>query len=109
LNKKEFEVNVDVHHFESENIHVKLSNNRLTISGKHESKQDEHGYVSREFSREFTVPENVDAETMTSSITEEGVLVIRAKVKPEENPKDKTVNIEIERDNTSSGSTEDKK
>ena len=34
-----------------------LQGNRLTITGKHEQKQDEHGYVSRQFHREFKVPE----------------------------------------------------
>ena len=54
---KSFEVKVDVQHYSPEELNVKLVGNKLTITGKHEQKQDEHGYVAREFSREFEVPE----------------------------------------------------
>ena len=54
---KTFEVKLDVQHFTPEELKVKLAGNKLTITGKHESKQDEHGYVSREFHRELEIPE----------------------------------------------------
>ena len=52
-----FEVKIDVQQYAPEELNVTLQGNRLTITGKHEQKQDEHGYVSRQFHREFEVPE----------------------------------------------------
>ena len=48
---------LDVQKFDAAELEVKLSENRLVVSGKHEQRADEHGYVSREFRREFDVPE----------------------------------------------------
>jgi len=50
-------VTLDVQKFDAAELKVKLSENRLVVSGKHEQRADEHGYVSREFRREFDVPE----------------------------------------------------
>lgn len=55
--KESFEVKIDVQNFTPEELDVKLAGNRLSITGKHEKKTDEHGYISREFSREFDIPE----------------------------------------------------
>ena len=52
-----FEVKIDVQHYSPEELNVTLQENKLTITGKHEQKQDEHGYISRQFHREFDVPE----------------------------------------------------
>ena len=53
---KEFKVMVDVSHFTPEEISVKTSDNRLVITGKHEEKQDEHGFIKREFTRQYLLP-----------------------------------------------------
>ena len=36
----------------------------LAISGKHEERNDEHGFVSRQFSRRFLIPKDVDAKAL---------------------------------------------
>ena len=43
--------------FSPEDLKVKLKGDSLLISAKHEAKSDEYGVVSREFSREFSLPE----------------------------------------------------
>lgn len=43
--------------FEPAELEVKLEGNRLVVRGKHEQRADEHGYVTREFKREFDIPE----------------------------------------------------
>ncbi|XP_041358863.1 alpha-crystallin B chain-like [Gigantopelta aegis] len=91
---KSFQVKVDVDQFEPEELNVKVSGNRLVISGHHESKPDEHGFVSREFTREFIIPEDVDLESLTSQITEDGVLVVDALVKSSPQLEEKSIKIE---------------
>lgn len=40
-----------------EEIKVKVVGDQLEISAKHSEKPDEHGYISREFTRQFLIPE----------------------------------------------------
>lgn len=85
-------IKLNVSHYEPEELNVKLVNDRLTIAAKHEQKSDEHGFVSREFVREFTLPEAVDQDTIASRLTEDGHLIISAKVQKEAHSR--TINIE---------------
>ncbi len=52
----EFRVNLDVAHFSPEEIHVKTVDNKVVIHAKHEEKEDEHGYIMREFRRSYLLP-----------------------------------------------------
>uniref|UniRef100_A0A8D8GBF2 Protein lethal(2)essential for life n=1 Tax=Culex pipiens TaxID=7175 RepID=A0A8D8GBF2_CULPI len=76
--KENFEVSIDVHNFKPEEISVKMVDNCITIEGKHEEKQDEHGFVSRHFVRKYRLPEGHDLEKVASSLSSDGVLTIRA-------------------------------
>uniref|UniRef100_A0A8D8GAI6 Protein lethal(2)essential for life n=1 Tax=Culex pipiens TaxID=7175 RepID=A0A8D8GAI6_CULPI len=76
--KENFEVSIDVHNFQPEEISVKMVDNCITIEGKHEEKQDEHGFVSRHFVRKYRLPEGHDLEKVASSLSSDGVLTIRA-------------------------------
>lgn len=53
---KEFRVRLDVNHFSPEEITVKTVENRVLIHAKHEEKQDEHGFIQREFTRQYLLP-----------------------------------------------------
>ena len=57
LEKGNMEIKIDVQQYAPEEVQVKVIDNRLVISGKHEQKADEHGYISRQFTREFSIPE----------------------------------------------------
>jgi HSP20 family molecular chaperone IbpA len=50
-------VKLNVNAYKPEELEVKVTKDRLTISGKHEEKKDEFGSVSREFTRHFAIPE----------------------------------------------------
>jgi HSP20 family molecular chaperone IbpA len=50
-------IRLNVSHYEPENLSVKIVGDRLVITGKHENKTDEYSFVSREFRREFLIPE----------------------------------------------------
>ncbi|KAF8789198.1 Protein lethal(2)essential for life like protein [Argiope bruennichi] len=58
----------------------------IVIHGKHEEKTDEHGFVSREFTRRYLLPEGTDPETVKSSLSQNGVLTIEAPKKAIEPP-----------------------
>ena len=56
-NNKLFEIKLDVTDFEPSDLKVKIAGDRLSVSGKHSEKKDEHGFISREFTRQFVIPE----------------------------------------------------
>lgn len=74
-----FSVKLDVAHFEPHEISVKsLDGGTILIEGRHEEKQDEHGYISRQFSRKYQLPKDVELEKISSSLTADGVLTVTA-------------------------------
>lgn len=76
--KDKFQVNLDVQHFDPEEISVKTSDGYVVIEGKHEERRDDHGYVSRQFKRRYTLPEGCNVETVESRLSSDGVLTITA-------------------------------
>lgn len=44
----------------------------------HEERVDEHGLVSRQFTRRYVLPEDVEPEKVISTLSADGVLVIEA-------------------------------
>nr|UNE55971.1 protein lethal(2)essential for life transcript variant X2 [Paroster macrosturtensis] len=73
-----FQVNVDVQQFRPEEVMVKVVDNCLLVEGKHEERQDIHGYVSREFRRRYILPEDIDINQVSSSLSSDGVLTLTA-------------------------------
>uniref|UniRef100_A0A2K5CR71 SHSP domain-containing protein n=1 Tax=Aotus nancymaae TaxID=37293 RepID=A0A2K5CR71_AOTNA len=53
-------VSLDVNHFAPEELTVKTKDGVVEIAGKHEERQDEHGFISRCFTRKYTLPPGVD-------------------------------------------------
>lgn len=58
-----------------------MVDNSLVVEAKHEERSDDKGFISRQFTRRFLVPEDVEIEKMESSLDSEGSLSIRAPVK----------------------------
>ncbi|CAL1297284.1 unnamed protein product [Larinioides sclopetarius] len=81
-----FKVMLNVSHFKPNEIDVKTVDNSIVIHGKHEEKTDEHGFISREFTRRYQLPEGTDPETVKSSLSPNGVLTIEAPKKAVEPP-----------------------
>ncbi|XP_071817398.1 alpha-crystallin B chain-like [Apostichopus japonicus] len=77
LTNTEFKVAVDAANFKPEELDVKIVDDEVTIHGKHEEKSDAHGSVSREFTRRYKLPADVDPADVSSSLSEAGVLSIR--------------------------------
>ncbi|KFM61320.1 Protein lethal(2)essential for life, partial [Stegodyphus mimosarum] len=81
-----FQVMLNVKHFRPDEIDVKTVDNFVVIHGKHEEHADEHGFVSREFTRRYQLPDDVEPDTITSSLSQDGVLTIQAPRKALEPP-----------------------
>ncbi|XP_067295816.1 heat shock protein beta-1 [Pseudorasbora parva] len=73
-----WKISLDVNHFAPEELAVKTKDGVVEITGKHEERKDEHGFVSRCFTRKYTLPPGVDSEKISSSLSPEGVLTIEA-------------------------------
>ncbi|XP_012678267.1 heat shock protein beta-1 [Clupea harengus] len=71
-----WKVSLDVNHFSPEDLVVKTKDGVVEITGKHEERRDEHGYISRCFTRKYTLPPGADSEKITSSLSPEGVLTV---------------------------------
>ncbi|CAH1104472.1 unnamed protein product [Psylliodes chrysocephalus] len=77
--KDQFIANLDVQQFKPDEISVKITDeNTITIEGKHEEKEDEHGHIFRHFVRKYTLPKNYNISQMQSKLSSDGVLTITA-------------------------------
>lgn len=73
-----FKISLDVQQFRPNEITVKTTKSEVIIEGKHEERADEHGYISRQFVRKYKIPDYCDPDSVTSSLTKDGVLIITA-------------------------------
>uniref|UniRef100_A0A182WJV5 SHSP domain-containing protein n=1 Tax=Anopheles minimus TaxID=112268 RepID=A0A182WJV5_9DIPT len=71
-----FQINLDVQQFSPEEISVKYVDNSVVVEGKHEEKQDEHGYISRHFVRRYMLPTGHNESEIVSSLSSDGILTI---------------------------------
>lgn len=82
--KDSFKVNLDVQQFKPEELGVKVVDRFLVVEGKHEERGDEHGYISRQFIRRYRLPDDVDENAISSTLSSDGVLQLTALKKPTE-------------------------
>jgi len=87
--KDNFVFKADVPGVKESDVEVTLTGNRLAISGKrhseHEEKTDTYYTYERsygDFSRSFTLPDGIDAKTMTADL-KDGVLTVAVAKTPE--------------------------
>ncbi|CAG2179442.1 unnamed protein product, partial [Oppiella nova] len=73
-----FAVRLDCQHFTPEEITVKVVDHQLVIHGKHEERTDSHGWVQREFTRRYVLPDGCEPEKVVSSLDAKGILSIEA-------------------------------
>ncbi|XP_021918142.1 alpha-crystallin A chain-like isoform X1 [Zootermopsis nevadensis] len=77
-----FKVNLDVQQFSPEEITVKMVDDFIVIEAKHEERQDEHGFISRQFQRRYKLPSAVRLDTLKSNLSSDGILTVTASLKP---------------------------
>jgi crystallin, alpha B len=72
-----FQVNLEVKHFNPEEIKVTTADGYILVEGKHEERENEFGYVSREFNRRYILPEDCSVESVECKFSS-GMLIITA-------------------------------
>uniref|UniRef100_A0A3B5MUR2 Alpha-crystallin A chain n=1 Tax=Xiphophorus couchianus TaxID=32473 RepID=A0A3B5MUR2_9TELE len=60
----------------SDKDNVKVTDDYLEIQGKHGERQDDHGYISREFHRRYRLPTSVDQSAITCALSTDGLLTL---------------------------------
>lgn len=105
---KDFTVKVNVSKFVNGDLKCELvDNNILSIKGTHEVKTGEHGYSKQEMTREFRLPDDVDRESLSTTLGDNGILTITARIKgAANNEQRKTIKIEKCQKTPISGSTQ---
>lgn len=78
IGKDGFQVCLDVQHFAPNEITVKIVDNSIVVDAKHEERQDNHGYISRQFTRRYDLPKRFNALDVVSTVSSDGVLTIKA-------------------------------
>jgi HSP20 family protein len=91
--KEGFVFHADVPGIKDSDLDIRLTQNRLSVSGKRESEKTEKGdtfYTTERsygsFTRSFTLPEGVDGDKIKAEL-KEGVLTLMIPKKPEAQPK----------------------
>lgn len=59
IGKDGFQVSMDVQHFALNEIVVKIVDNFMVIEASQPERQDEHGYISRQFTRRYHLPKGL--------------------------------------------------
>lgn len=94
VNKYAFERCIDVQHFKPEEISVKVDKNSILVHAKHAEKQDEQGFIFREFTRRYELPIGCKGEDVISSLSSDGILSVKCVAPPViEEPEERQVPI----------------
>jgi len=74
-----FRVRVQCTSYKPEEVTVKVSDDGwVTVTGKHEDYSNPNGFVSRDFTRKYLLPRQVDADRVYCTMTPVGMLTINA-------------------------------
>ena len=78
VGKDGFQVCMDVSHFTPNELTVKTVDRDVVVEGKHEEREDEHGFIQRHFIRKYSLPKGYDPKDVVSTISSDGVLTVKA-------------------------------
>ncbi|XP_061401125.1 heat shock protein 23 [Musca vetustissima] len=76
IGKDGFQVCMDVQQFKPSELNVKVTDNCVIVEGKHEEREDDHGYISRSFTRRYVLPKGYDPNKVVSTLSSDGVLTV---------------------------------
>lgn len=93
FDSKGFTAIVDVHSFEPQEISVKTIDHVIVVECRHDSKDDGHGFVERQFVRKYNLPNEYDMSTIKSTLSKDGILHLEA---PKPTPQGEVQHIEIQ-------------
>lgn len=78
---RKYRVTIDCSGMKPESIKTNVENNKLTVTGKEESREESGDYSIREFKKTYELPENAEADKLASFITAFGQLIIEVPLK----------------------------
>lgn len=77
-NDENFKLSLDLSPFSHNEITVKVRNNFIIVDAKHDEREDEFGFISRQFTRKYILPDDFDTDTIKSFLTDDSKLTIKA-------------------------------
>ncbi|GBM66369.1 hypothetical protein AVEN_235730-1 [Araneus ventricosus] len=102
-----FQVQMDTSNYHPDEITVKVVNDKLSVSAKHETKGGDV-YEYHEMTRSFNLPEGVDPDTVISRLNANGQLTIEAPIKPTKDTASRVVPVEMTQNTKSDEKVESK-
>ncbi|KAL4705580.1 hypothetical protein ACJJTC_006908 [Scirpophaga incertulas] len=90
-----FQIILDIQNFEPHEISVKLANNEVIIEGNHGEREDAFGCISRSFKRRYLLPQDCLNDSVESSVSSDGILVVTCLKNKTKEYKEITVPIQI--------------
>ncbi|XP_011198115.2 heat shock protein 23 [Bactrocera dorsalis] len=78
IGKDGFQASMDVQQFKPSELTVKVVDDHIVVEGKHEEREDDHGYISRHFVRRYALPKGFEADKVVSTLSSDGVLTVHA-------------------------------
>ncbi|KAK3728445.1 hypothetical protein RRG08_017246 [Elysia crispata] len=92
---KEFRIRLDLSHYKPEEIKINMDSHKVTVHAKHEERQDNHGFVTREMTRTYKLPKDVDLKSASSTMNANGTLSIKLSKTAVEASKEVNIPVEI--------------
>ncbi|XP_041755817.1 LOW QUALITY PROTEIN: heat shock protein beta-3 [Coregonus clupeaformis] len=75
-----YQVLLDVSQFRPEDVMIQVFEGWLLIKAQHGARMDEHGFVTRSFTRQHTLPEKLQrAGDLRALLCHDGILVVESK------------------------------
>ncbi|XP_052276402.1 uncharacterized protein LOC127875388 isoform X2 [Dreissena polymorpha] len=90
---EEFRITLDVSSFSPDEITLKTKNSRVVVHAKHGERMDAYGIIEREFKRQYILPTDVDPNEVTSSLSANGILTLKAPKIRKDNSKERIIPI----------------
>lgn len=93
-----YRVLLDVCQFTPDELSVRTVDNLMEVTGRHTQRMDEHGFVSREFTRTYILPIGVDPLLLQVSVSHDGIMCIQAPRKVQDlEPKINELKIKVDK------------
>lgn len=77
--KPQFQVLLDIVQFRPEDVIIQTFEGWLLVKAQHGPRMDEHGFITRSFTRQYRLPEGVETKDLTAFFCHDGILVIETK------------------------------
>lgn len=74
-----FQILLDVVQFLPEDIIIQTFEGWLLIKAQHGTRMDEHGFISRSFTRQYKLPDGIETKDLSATLCHDGILVVEVK------------------------------